>query len=121
MKTLQNYIKEEIKKFEKIFGGKEHRLWLENTEMRAETDCEEELEHFFRQSLHRIAKITAEEIVPEKKELSKHSGHTFDNDGLVVYCYDCGRCLEEDEIPKGEKGYNQAISDLQSKIKEFGI
>jgi hypothetical protein len=65
MKTLQDYIKEEIKKFEKIFGGKEHRLWLENTEMRAETDCEEELEHFFRQSLHRIAKITIREYLKE--------------------------------------------------------
>lgn len=62
MKPLQNYIEEEIKEFEKIFGGKEHRLWLENIEMRAETDCEEELEHFLRQSLHRIAKITAEDL-----------------------------------------------------------
>ena len=112
MKTLQNYIKEEIKKFEKIFGGKEHRLWLENTEMRAETDCEEELEHFFRQSLQRIAKITAEEIVPDKKEAGLYT--TGKNGG------DCINYNREDDDIKREE-YNQAISDIQTKIKEFGI
>ena len=105
MKTLQNYIKEEIKKFEKIFGGKEHRLWLENTEMRAETDCEEELEHFFRQSLQRIAKITAEEIVPDKRISYVKERDKISFDEFIIY----------------NDGYLKCWLALQTKIKEFGI
>lgn len=88
MKPLQNYIEEEIKKLETNFV-------FANI-----VGSHKELIDAISQSLHRIAKITAEEIVPEKKEKTK-----FQND-----MYDA---LDD--------GYNQALSDLQTKIKEFGI
>ena len=105
-KPLQNYIEEEMEKFDNKYD------WLKNAiEFGGDydnlSDAEKEskkiykeLLNAFSQSLHRIAEITAKEIVPEKKEKTK-----FQND-----MYDA---LDD--------GYNQALSDLQDKIKEFGI
>ena len=94
MKPLQNYIEEIEKKFDEKFRS------LKETDAHYYNPYLLDIKDFLSQSLHRIAKITAEEIVPEKKEKTK-----FQND-----MYDA---LDD--------GYNQAISDLQTKIKEFGI
>ena len=102
MKPLQNYIEEEKKRLVAKFIKKVSD-WREGNGHTCDyIQCQtvEEFEKEIEQSLHRIAKITAEEIVPEKKEKTK-----FQND-----MYDA---LDD--------GYNQAISDLQTKIKEFGI
>lgn len=100
MKTIQDYIEEEIKKFEKHFCGEYDRLWRENTAMKAETSCEEEIKFFLKTSLQRIAKITAEEIVPEKKLAQE----------------------DDDIIDTAKKiGYFESLITIQTKIKEFGI
>lgn len=102
MKPLQNYIEEEKEKLLKITAGINHcetemvgGWWETSTRAEFGEMKQEELIDFLSQSLQRIAKITAEEIVPEKGNYS---------------CYECG-----------SEGYDTAISDLQSKIKEFGI
>ena len=116
--NLQNYIEEEIEKFEKEFQEKymlnghtpspigTQRVWSSAYPLR------EGIKQFLSQSLHRIAKITAEEIVPDKKEAGLYT--TGKNGG------DCINYNREDDDIKREE-YNQAISDLQTKIKEFGI
>ena len=107
MKPLQNYIEEEIKFLkDKLYGEcpdyhdpathfNFKSNWVEK--MIKVEDFDKEVS----QSLHRIAEITAKEIVPEPPpnpafyETATQSGY--------------------------DEGFNKALSDLQTKIKEFGI
>ena len=61
MKPLQNYIEEEIKKFEKEFKPNYDYPFKKVLELLVD-----EQSTFLSQSLHRIAEITAREIVPKK-------------------------------------------------------
>jgi len=106
MKTLQDHIEEEKEKLEEELlkinaeypndgGG-----WFLRPEEKKKL-----LFNFFTLSLQRIAKITAEKIVPEKK-----SPYDFEKHPSVLNQY--GQC----ELAEG---YSEALSDLQTKIKEF--
>jgi len=114
MKPLQNYIEEEIKKFNNNFESLvPYKVGFldRNTEISCSHDisdykrnAKKVLRELFSQSLHRIAKITAEEIVPERRKYVSQPANYKGSDANVW-----------------REGYNYLHSDLQSKIKEFGI
>ena len=111
-KPLQNYIEEEMEKIRKelVFPYTRPPMvskeGIEIMPIYQGSDVKR-IEEKISQSLHRIAEITAREIVPEKKNIKYPSGFdAIDTDTSTI-------------VPN--KGYNQAISDLQTKIKEFGI
>jgi len=55
------------KEFDKEFNNKVDRLWRENTIMKAETSCEEELKSFIRQLLEQKDQEWRERIEKAKK------------------------------------------------------
>lgn len=101
MKPLQNYIEEEIKKFNNNFESLvPYKVGFldRNTEISCSHDisdykrnAKKVLRELFSQSLHRIAEITAEEIVPEKLKPT------------------------DTDFP----GYKFAIRDLKNKKEQF--
>lgn len=89
MKPLQNYIEEEF----------EMHLDDYISSFQFTEEVEKILRKKITKSLHRIAKITAEEIVPNDEGTIKIENDLYNK--------------------KDVYGYGQALSDLQTKIKEF--